>query len=134
MYNWNIPLCCQKDVSENVEHIDCVRLVKNSKLSHIDFLPTIIEEKNRSEKWKTHVGENCGDFSVSLFETLEKAKKFRGLLRSHPHIAIGKTNIERGVATNPTKNGHIDYFLFDYEKKSPYVDFSLIVDNGEKNE
>ena len=107
-----------------------------------DFLPTFVdrqqqrirEERRRCgpmaksivEKHKTAAP---GDFAVSLFCSLERIKEVLwrddSMKKDHPAIARGPTKSSRGYAVRG-KDGHISYYLFDYEENNPCSDFVTV--------
>lgn len=107
--------------NENKEQHDRVyRLVKNIDLTYKDFLPTNVEHPER-ENFNT-----LSSFSVSLFSNRNSLDS----LRQRPtfksfYVALGKTDINKGVCSIADSKGHINYYLYDYEYNSPCSDFEV---------
>lgn len=133
-YLWDIPNECQKKLEDNFEIKKCIRLVKSEIVTINDFLPSVIENPNRFIKWSTHVNLNCKPYSVSLFNTVETALNMKVLIKKYNFLAVGNTDIKKGVAMITKKTGHIDYYLFDYLGNSPYVDYKKTISRGDCDE
>lgn len=107
-----------------------------------DFIPTfkdvkqqeIIEKRKKCGRMAEVIVSNhrelsLGDYSVSLFSTLEKAIKVlwrnESYKKDHPAIALGPTSEKRGYSVKD-KDKHISYYLFDYVSNNPFKDFVTI--------
>lgn len=96
-----------------------------------DFIPSIIEKRNRQKKKAALGTENLSSYSVSLFLSIDAIKCIFQtspvFANTHQGIARGFTTERRGISilTNKDKQ-HIDYFLYDYKANSPAEDFEVV--------
>ena len=70
-----------------------------------------------------------GDYAVSLYSTLERAKeklwRSESQRKDHPALACGPTLNNRGRSIEGV-DGHILYYLYDYIDNNPCSDFTTI--------
>ena len=111
---------------KHVEYSEVYRALRGNEVTKEDFYPTFIE-RNSKKKRKLFEPRNQSDYSVSVFRTMESIMLLFnsnwGFHKSHKAIAKGCTTKRRGYSYDADKNGHIDYFLYDYLENNPYEDF-----------
>ena len=69
---------------------------------------------------------------MSVYRSLEECKaalmRYKRTWNSIIGFAEGDTNLERGIAKQPEKDGHIGYYLYDYANNNPCQDFHYLCD------
>lgn len=125
-----IPEPYQPREEDNVVAIDVIRAVHTRDMVVENFLPTFIEKPRNV---KSFIPSSSSDYSLSVFRTLDECKKsihkYPKLERTFIGFAVGNTNIEKGISLFPDKEGHIDYYLYDYANNNPCIDdFSYLCD------
>jgi len=123
-----IPNSCIPREVENVELNPAYRATKSlNELGVQDFLPTYIEIPSRAKKWK-RLGR--GVFGVSLFDNLEDLKEkinyYPELKKKIKSYSKGFCTKSKGICTQQSGKSHACYFLYDYLRNNPYVDFNII--------
>lgn len=128
-----IPENLRPDETLHTDHKICFRAIQGNIITKEDFFPTFLEKRKRKAMNKVDSVKACferGDYSVSLFDTIDGIKKIYNAYplfrKNHNWIAKGFTSRKRGISYTANKNGHIDYFLYDYNDNNPYQDFELI--------
>lgn len=126
-----IPIEFQPSVEDNFYSEPIIRAVKSREMIPQNFIPTYIERNPVGKSFVCGQDENASYFSLSVFtdkKSCESAlSKYPKSFRKFIGYAIGRTNIEKGIALEPAKN-HIDYFLYDYANNSPAEDFEYLED------
>lgn len=124
-----IPEEFRPDEKDNVVSEPVFRAVHSKEMVINNFLPSYIEKPRNPNSF---LPVNKSYYSMSVFRSLEECEK---TIRRYPNIAntivgyaVGKTNINKGIALSPSSFGHIDYFLFDYQNNNPCVDFEYFKD------
>ena len=114
---------------ENVFSQPVFRAVHTKEMTVGNFLPSYIEKPRNQNSF---IPVNKSYFSLSIFRSVEECKskinRYPSFAKTFVGFAIGKTNIERGVALTPNNEGHIDYFLYDHLNNNPCVDFLYFED------
>lgn len=119
-----IPIEFQPDLKEHQDFPIAFRATRSTdSLKKEDFLPSFIENPNKTKIWKDL-------YSMSLFkeekELNEKLLSVPTLSKKTKSISIGFTCANRGVSILTRKStGHISYFLFDSYNNNPYPDFKI---------
>ena len=124
-----VPTQFQPAEEDNYPSFGVIRGVYSKEMTVSNFLPTYIE---RPSILKSFVPPSASTYALSIFSSLEECKKALGkyprLFDKIVGFAEGDTNIDRGIATKPGKEGHIDYFLYDYAGNNPCQDFHYLCD------
>jgi hypothetical protein len=116
----------------HVEAQDAVRAVKNETLTSNDFLPTILDNANKTRVDRfydeTPRRESLSSYSVSFYDCIESLEESSKIIPTlgpdkYPYYACGNLLEKFGYATEPGLGGHISFFLFDFEKNNPYNEF-----------
>jgi len=102
------------DIMENDFEIEAYRYTYNKNIENVDFIPQAL--KTGRPLRKLVEDENiCNDFSISLFNNEEKAKKYyEGLnkrikeLLGYKYIAKGIISNNDGYCTKYEKTGHFN--------------------------
>ncbi|WP_300792680.1 hypothetical protein [uncultured Bacteroides sp.] len=128
-----IPEDLRPDETLHTDHAQCFRAIKDQTITKEDFFPTFHEKRMQKAMNKVESVKVCfkqSDYSVSLFNTIDKIKKIYDVSpifrKKYNWVAKGFTSRSRGISYAASKNGHIDYFLYDFEGNNPYQDFELI--------
>lgn len=122
-----IPDDLLPEEDKHVDYKDVFRAIRNADVTESDFLPSIVENPNFAKQFEKRT--NLASYSVSLLKTETQLKKIynasASFRKKYNAIAKGFTSKERGYSYKADKNGHINYFLFDYEDNNPYSDFEF---------
>lgn len=86
-------------------------------------MPSLFDQNQRNAKDQN----NINHYSCSLFieKSIENKIQLPYYKNTFKFLAVGNTSSDRGISPLPNNRGHIDYFLYDYQKNNPYVDFKI---------
>lgn len=109
------------------------RWISGQTICKDDFIPRIFEAntKKRIDKFDRCMKKiKVAEYAISLFMSYETAESKLNAIptldKSITHYAVGDTSIDFGIATIPANNGHISWYLYDYENCSPFETFKLV--------
>ncbi|MFW5795057.1 MAG: hypothetical protein ACOCV1_06195 [Bacillota bacterium] len=135
----NIPASCIPNESHNPQTVYRATISENV-LCIDDFLPSIIDKELRGirkagpnlEKLKKSIGSSkidCGKYSCSVYDDFNEMitdliKK--NVLKHKNTISRGVINNSKGIASQPSKSHHMNYYIYNYIENNPYVDFEII--------
>lgn len=122
-----IPDDLLPEEDKHVDYKDVFRAIRNADVTKDDFLPSIIENPYLAKKFEKRT--KLENYSVSLWKTETQLKRIynsnASFKKKYNAIAKGFTSKERGYSYKAGKDGHINYYLFDYEDNNPYSDFEF---------
>lgn len=128
----HIPDQYEPFIKSHHDYRPVYRAVENvTTLDYTDFLPSIIENQDSSSNFDGVINDKdqpLNKYSTSVFTDIDMLKKkieqVPILKKKKKAIAEGFTTNSRGVSTKK-KDGHVNYYLYDYMNNSPKDDFKI---------
>lgn len=130
MNEFKYPIPTDK-LPEHVHHDCLIRGIKNIPPEASDFRPTFVSDKIKFNRFLNGmVFEDIGEYGMSVFNSIAnlntffKTKVSPSFDRKHIGVAKGHSNEALGITDEADKDGHINYFLFNYEDDEIMKDFN----------
>lgn len=109
-------------------------------ITGLDFTPTFIKKGKITFECQDEIVDSgsFGLFGVSFFDSLEKLKSYRPLMKKYQNksysIVEGKIDYKKGETTEIEASGHFNLFIYDPTKDNKFDNDFVIIEENKQNE